>query len=169
MHPSKSNTKRKQVTKSICALLLIMSLISLPKTVTAQTFTVVNILDFGEAIDRGSTSRSRVTINPDGSFIADPAYIFITTPTPGHITFTGAPPNTNFTVNVALNFNINGPSGSRFRINNQTVGPTVLLTDAFGDGEFFIGARANTRRQGPGPYPDGAHTGNFEATVTFLP
>ena len=147
-------------------------LILLPfKNSKAQTFTVNNPLDFGEVLDMGECTRSRITIFPNGTYTADSIYIFIVEPTRGDVSFTGGPPNTNFTVSFSGNFFINAPGGSRFRINQLTSGPGPggYVTDAFGNGQFYLGGRSNTRRSGCGSYPDATHTGSYDVTVTFIP
>lgn len=134
----------------------------------AQTLIALNHLDFGEVLDMGSSSRSRITLDGNGSYTADSAFIFIREPTPAHLQLTGAPPNSMYTIDFSSNaINITS-GGSRFRINNYTTFPNILMTDGFGNSDFFVGARLNTRRGGStSPYPDGIYTGTIDLTVVF--
>lgn len=144
----------------------------LPSSAHAQTFTVHQFLDFGEVLDMGNGGaggNDRLRVNPDGSFVYDAEFIVITPPTPADVSFTGGPPNTNFTLSGANSF-INGGLGERFRINRIRFSPASGTTDGAGNGQFFIGGRAVTRRGGStGSYPDDTYIGTFDITITFIP
>ena len=143
-----------------------------PQYAQAQTFTINNILDFGEVLDTGGNGggADRITVNANGTFSHDPVFVVITPPTPADISFTGGPASTNYTVSVTGPVDINGTMGGRWRLNNYTFFPPgTKTTDPAGNGQFFVGARANTRRVADGAYADQTHTGAIEINVTFIP
>lgn len=131
----------------------------------AQTITENQPLSFGTfaIVNNGSVSRLRMQNN--GNYNADPAFMVIDPPQRGSYTVTGYPPNTPLTVSFT-NTNLAGPGATTFQLRNlRTVPNNNIRTDALGEATFFV--IGNLRSTGTGiVYSNGRHTGNYTIDVT---
>lgn len=116
---------------------------TLPTLVFAQTMSMPQALDFGEAIVTNNNSTHSITVSPGGGVSADPEFIVLTNPQPAIVQITGGTPGQAITsVNVTVNTNPNA-SGQSFTIDNITTSYPSNL-DGSGSAQVLVGARLNT-------------------------
>ena len=136
-----------------------------PLKTFAQTITTVTPLDFGTIAIRDYSAVGRVTILPSGTHTYNSNVYIHIPPTRGEYRVEGGPPNSIYTVTVPVSVSLPGPGGP-FTLDNLSVVPALLITDAAGEDTFYIVGRLQTLGGGTG-YGDGTYNSNFLITVNF--
>lgn len=159
--PSHLNLKKLATT---CILALAFGA-SLPAH--AQTVTIEENLSFGRFVMLDFTDVAEITINTNGSVTKSTDILFIDQPQRGEYLITGAPANTSYTVTVPQEDILVGaqPAGN-FLLDNITVAPETLVTDAQGQDTFFLTGRLRSLGETI-QYVDGLYDASFEIELNF--
>lgn len=160
----KSQYSDKKLKSSFIITFAFLVLFAAP--VSAQTLTENSPLTFGQIAMTDNNSAHQIILLTNGSFTADPAYIFFTTPQLGSYTINGQAPNTDLTINISPNpIRALGGGGPEFTLIDTFTRPAIVRTDATGDVTFEIGGTLVSNGSG-GAYLDDRHEGDFLVSVT---
>tara|TARA_Y100001001_G_C7972959_1_gene296590 strand:+ start:303 stop:809 length:507 start_codon:yes stop_codon:yes gene_type:complete len=152
----------------VCGIALSTAVSSaIPSTSYGQTVSIEQNLSFGRFVMLDFTDEAQIIINPNGSVTKSSDILFIDEPQRGQYLVTNAPPNTTYTVTVPENDILVGvqPAGN-FLLDNITVAPELLVTDAQGQDTFFLVGRLRSLGETI-QYVDGLYDGNFEIELNF--
>ena len=143
----------------MCRLFIIficLSWVGVTKNAMAQSMSITQGLDFGEAVVIDNDSVHSITVTSGGVVSADPEFLIITNPQPAIVQVTGGTPGqaiSSVVVTVSTNPNA---AGQNFTLDNfTTTYPSNL--DGAGEALIYVGGRMNT---------SGAMT-NYNANTTF--
>lgn len=131
----------------------------------AQTVTVDQPLSFGKFVIADFSLQANVTIQDNGGFSTNANTYLIEDPARGEYTITGADPSVVYSITVPLSVVLTGPGGG-FTLDNIVVGPTTLMTDGVGQGEFRLSGRLVSSGGGVS-YGDGVYDDTFNITLNF--
>lgn len=140
----------------------------LPTASRAQVvITETQPLRFGTVVVPNFGSVARITVNAgSGATSYNANVIPITAGQRAEYHLTGGPPNTNFTVTIDSDTDPVLGANPAWTLDNFTIRPNTLRTNAAGEDDFFIGARLRTVGGGT-PYGDGTYLGDYDFTVNF--
>ena len=128
----------------------------------AQTVTVTQPLYFGDAVVTDNNRRHSINVNSNGTFLADPVFVFLSLPTEGVYQISGLDPNRRIRrINVIVDQQLLGP-GEDFSFDNFDI-DAPDSTDSNGEILVRLGARLQTTGRGQ-PYLE---NGLFESRFRF--
>jgi hypothetical protein len=136
---------------------------------SAQTLTQDRTLTFGRFIMNNNSTQRDLVLNSNGSYTADPAYIFYAQePVLGRYIINNQTPNAVMDVTFDLGLTSVAPlggGGPRFTLVNPYTVPAVVTTDGGGNATFEVGATLRSDGLG-GVFPSDTYAGEFSITVT---
>lgn len=126
---------------------------------------VQQALSFGEFLMTNNNAQHDITVNPDGTYSYDAAYVEIVAPQRGEYLFTGMAPSTAITgVTVAQDTPLMNGARNFQMVNFQVIRPGS--TDPAGEALIFLGATARSSGS-TGAYPDQTYTGVIDIVINF--
>ncbi len=137
-----------------------------PPQAQAQTLTEDDTLTFGHVVMRDNSAPKDIELHPDGSYTADPAYIFYAEePQLGRYTIQGQLANhqMDITIDVAATVISTGGTPNFTLVNPFTV-PAIVITNGLGNATFEVGATLRSNGDGQ-VFQDANYLGNFDITV----
>lgn len=139
-----------------------------PQRADAQlALTETQALSFGTIVIRSWATVARVTVNAaSNNTTYGPGVIGLSPGQRAEYDLTGGPASTAYSVSIDGDTDMYQGLNPVIRLDNFVVRPNVLATNALGQDQLFIGARARTLGGG-NVYLDGAYSGSFDFTVQF--
>ncbi len=125
-------------------------------------------MSFGTFALRNNNAQYNLTINPDGSQIADAQFAIISNGREAAFNVSGFPPSTTLIITVVSDdLTLGGGGiGEGFPVANFKHLPTTVVTDAIGNASFTLGATMTTSGTS-NVYADGNYSGNAIVSVNF--
>lgn len=150
----------------ISGSLLAIAVLFVSSTVFAQNVNVTRELTFGKFAMQDNDAAYDIVIQPDGSVIADPQYIFFSDPVTGEVEATGYSASTQLIINIT-NDNVDpiGATGPSFTADTFFTIPDPVTTDGGGNATFEVGGTLTSSGSGT-RYSDDDFQGNITITVT---
>jgi hypothetical protein len=151
-----------------CAVTTFVALNAVPwASATAQTVDVTQDIDFGLVRLYDNSAQHQIQLLANGSYNADPEFIFHRFPALGEVEVSGFTPNTDlkitFTPSPGAALPQNG-MGSAFEIINMFTVPPTIKTDGTGGLDFRVGGTLQTDGLG-GVYQDTHFLGTITVNV----
>lgn len=132
----------------------------------AQTIIENEALSFGKFVLVDNNAPRTINLLPNGSYIADPKFIFFNDPQIGNISVEDYPPLTTLTIIVGTTSLIPNMTGTmNFFVESTFTNPAVVITDALGSATFDVGATLKSNGNGSTPTDD-TYQGVYSVTVT---
>ena len=132
----------------------------------AQTVTTVQALDFGEWLSYGNAAEYEITVNTDGSYSADAAFIKITAPQEGIYDIEGGfTPFTPVASVVVTQQAVLACCGNTFSMDTFQETHSAAV-DAAGVVRVTVGGTANTSGNSSA-YVDGTYNGSINIQINF--
>ncbi len=148
------------------------ALILFPFPAFAQTSVIENNpMTFGKVVMTDNNAQKQIELHSNGTYTADPAFIFFDDPGLGSYSVTGYAPGTELEVTIATN-TLNpqgGGGGPTFSIINTFTVPSGNLTvPGSGEVDFGVGGTLVSDGSGQG-YFDDLYRATYSVTVSPVP
>ena len=142
--------------------LFVFATLVLAQVSHAQTLTVVEELDFGQAVVTDNSSQYSVNIQANGNYSADSVFIFLQVPSEGVYQFDGLPVSTAISnISITVDQQMIGP-GEDFIIDNFDI-DAPSSTSPIGELEVRLGARMRTT----GSSQQYLHNSDYDSVLTI--
>lgn len=156
-----SNLKIKIASAVFCLTLVTF----LPRLGHAQTIIENHPLTFGKFVLSNNNAQHEIMLQQNGTFIADPSYIFFEDPQLATITVEDYAPLQPLFVTVGTTVLL--PSmggGANFSVSDSFTVPEVIITDANGSATFDVGASLTSNGNG-NIHSDSRYQGTYNISV----
>ncbi len=123
-------------------LVMLLSILN-SHAANAQSVTVINELNFGEAVVTNNSNQHSINLQSNGHFTADSPFIFLQDPKEGLYRVDGLPPLTAITnISITVDQQLMG-FGDGFVMDNFDISAPPT-SDVNGEIEIYLGARLRT-------------------------
>lgn len=152
----------------IFCFIIALTLLSNSTDALAQTMTENISLSFGKIILTDNSSSKQIALITDGSYTADPDYIFFSEPRLGNITVDGYTPFTPLMVSIGSTALQRVGGGADFTLDGAYTVPALIITDATGTANFDVGAVLSSDGSGNNLIDD-TYEGDYSVSISITP